>query len=188
MMQWFWSSVRSKNQGISLVEIVLVLAVSAFLFLALASLLLRTSVTKTANENLLTAITLAEDVLERIRKQSIDNFDGLATFIDQNDINDTFTLFFSSESFRTQFYLSETLPEALNRLPKAKDDSYITFTVTQRGASNGIEKISVAVVVRWQEPTGWTKVSEATTRSVQDKEYVLRMDIAKNGLGAFLKQ
>ncbi|NSW77066.1 MAG: prepilin-type N-terminal cleavage/methylation domain-containing protein [Candidatus Atribacteria bacterium] len=50
MMQWLWSSIRSKNQGISLVEIVLVLAVSAFLFLALASLLLRTSVTKAANE------------------------------------------------------------------------------------------------------------------------------------------
>jgi type II secretory pathway pseudopilin PulG len=167
-----WSLFWKKDRGFSLVEVVLVLAVSIFLFTALTFLLLRTGVTKLANENVLAASTLAEDVLERIRKKSVDDFDGLTALIGSND-----TLEIPLSTFVTQ------VPD------RFKDRSSIIFEVLQRNPSNTVEKVSARVIIKWKEAKGWSGSGGGggTVRNVQEREYVLNINIAKSGLRTFLK-
>ena len=147
---------------------------------------MRTSITKLANENLLAASTLAEDVIERIRRKSVDDFDGLAALIGSND---TIEIPFNSSTFADQFYPQGPLPQVLNRLPGAKDSSSIIFEVLQRTSSSVIEKISAKAIIKWKEAKGWSAPEDGgnTVRNVQEQEYVLRINLARSGLRVFLK-
>ena len=182
----FFLRFRDGDRGVSLVEVVMAVAIGGFLFVSLILLFLRTGFIKWYNENVLTASTLAEDVIEHIRRKSIDDFEGLANFINEKvDSEDAFELYFSSQDFKDQFYPSESLPAALDRLPGAKSLSYVRFDVT-RGSSD-IEKLSVKVVIRWKETGRWTRKEDKTLEHSQKREYVLTTTIAKSGLRVFLK-
>jgi len=178
---------RERDQGFSLIEVIVVLGVSALLFTVLVSLLLRTNVIKLANENLLAASTIAEDVLERIRKKSIDDFNALESLIGSNE---SLEIPFNSDTFATQFYPGESLPPALYRLPGAMDNSSLVFEVLLRNPSNGIEKMLVEVIIRWREAKGWSSLAGdggGTVRNVEEREYILSTSIARSGLRVFLK-
>ena len=184
----FFLRFRDGDRGVSLVEVVMAAAIGGFLFVSLILLFLRTGFIKWYNENVLTASTLAEDVIEHIRRKSIgnDDFESLVEFINgKADSEDAFELYFSSQDLKDQFYPSESLPAALDRLPEAKRLSYVRFDIT-RGSSD-IEKLSVKVVIRWKETGRWTKKEDETLEHSQEREYVLTTTIAKSGLRVFLK-
>lgn len=173
--------VTSENRGFSLIEVVVVVAVMALAITSLSFLFLRVNLTKSANEKLLTASTLAEDILEHVRETSINGFSDLTDLIvdgntrvfgpDDTDDSDGFSLLIS------KIYEGETLPAAFYTLRGANSLSYITFEVKERNLFT--EKLLTTVVIRWKE----------IGRSVgeQGREYSLFTYITKYGLKEFIK-
>ncbi len=163
-----------KNRGFSLIEIVVVAAVMALAITSLSLLFLRVNLTKSANEKLLTASTLAEDILEHIREISINGFSDLTDLIGDEE---SLEVYFNSADFAL-LYKDEAA--ALNTLPEAKNLSFITFEVKERNQiNNDIEKLLVMVVIRWKEI--------ARNPGEQEREYSLITYITKSGLREFIK-
>lgn len=192
--------VTSKNRGFSLIEVVVVVAVMALAITSLSLLFLRVNLTKSANKNLLTASTLAEDILEHIRETSIgiEDCSKLAEALivdddtkvfgpDDTDDSDGFASLISLiYGVKTPATL-DTLPEAenlsaaLDTLPEARDLSSVTFEVKERNLiNNAIEKLMVTVVIRWKEI--------ARNPDEQEREYRLTTYITKSGLREFLRE
>ncbi len=182
--------VTSKNKGFSLIEVVVVVAVMTLAITSLSLLFLRVSLTKSANKNLLTASTLAEDILEHIRKTSINGFSDLTDLIgnddtkvkkfgpDDTDDSDGFA------SLISLIYGGKT-PATLDTLPEAKDLSYVTFEVKERNLiNNDIEKLMVKVIIRWKEIARSADEQE----DEQERKYHLTTYITKSGLREFLRE
>ncbi|MDI3543587.1 MAG: hypothetical protein PWP57_1192 [Candidatus Atribacteria bacterium] len=195
--QRFIVTSESKNRGFSLIEIVVVVAVMALAITSLSLLFLRVSFTKSANEKLLTASTLAEDVLEHIRETSIrktstegfpgtDGFSNLTGWLETKLTNgkNSLEVFLNSDDFAYHLakliYKDETLPAALDTLPEAKSLSSVTFEVKERNLiNNAIEKLMVTVVIRWKEIV--------RSAGEQERQYSLITYITKSGLREFIK-
>ncbi|MFY9301818.1 MAG: prepilin-type N-terminal cleavage/methylation domain-containing protein [Atribacterales bacterium] len=194
--QRFIVTSESKNRGFSLIEVVVVAAVLALAVTSLSSLFLRVNLAKSANEKLLTASTLAEDILEHIRETSIrktttegftgvDGFSNLTEWLKTklNSGKNSLEVFFNSDYFASLtplIYKGETLPAAINTLPEAKNLSSVIFEVKERNLiNNDIEKLLVTVVIRWKEI--------ARNPGEQEREYRLATYITKSGLREFIE-
>ncbi|MBC7218085.1 MAG: hypothetical protein H5U36_08115 [Candidatus Caldatribacterium sp.] len=168
------------SEAFSLIEVIIIIAIAGFVVSAIALLALRISLIKSTNENLLTASTLAEDVIERIREKSIDGFSTLQTIIG-NDA-DQKEVYFDSNEFAQLCGSSDIPPEilaALDKLPDSEELSFVRFEVIGRNPLNGsIEKLRVAVVIRWRE---------AARSTDKEREYILTTQISRLGFGKFLK-
>jgi len=166
--------VTSKNKGFSLIEVVVVVAVMALAITSFSLLFLGVNLTKSANKNLLTASTLAEDILEHIRKTSINGFSDLTDLIGSEN---SLEVDFNSADFALLYKDDAT---ALDTLPEAKDLSSVTFEVKERNLiNNAIEKLMVTVVIRWKEI--------ARNPGEQIREYRLTTYITKSGLREFIE-
>lgn len=157
---------REKNKGFSLVEVVVGISISLLILGAILALSLRLTSTKFAGENELLASTIAEDLVEHIRRKSIDNFDDFVKFIEKKN-----GVLHLDQDFISQFYSPEKLPSALNKLPAAQTLSLITV----ESHSNSFE---VNVNIRWRE---------IGRLAQKDREYVLATTITKYGLRSFLQ-
>ncbi len=193
--------VTSKNKGFSLIEVVVVVAVMTLAITSLSLLFLRVNLTKSANKNLLTASTLAEDILEHIRETSIrkmstngfpgtDGFSNLTGWLETKLTNgkNSLEVFLNSDDFAyltTLIYKDETLHAAINTLPEAKNLSSVTFEVKERNLiNNAIEKLMVTVVIRWKEIARNPGEQE---HDQQEREYHLTTYITKSGLREFIE-
>ncbi|BER92621.1 hypothetical protein M15_13650 [Atrimonas thermophila] len=178
------------QKGFSFIEIVIVIAVLALSVTSFSLLFWNNVVTKTANENLIAASAVAENVLEHVKKVSIDNFSALTSFIENNDngnndINDEagiLELNLNSSSFLNTFYQDESglLSETLATLPSAGELSYIHLEIKETNEINGnIEKVLVKATIRWTE-IARPQSSEKT------RQYTLVSYISRYGVGSFL--
>ena len=163
-----------------MIEVIVVIALAGFALLALSSLFLGTNLTKTTNENLLLASNLASDVMEHIKKISINNYDSLQALFKYDDTKTIdFKDIFDATNPMTELY-DDSPPAALNSLPDSKNLSYVYFEVLERNLSNSliVNKILVKIVIKWKE---------ITREQNNEREYSIATYIFKNGLGNFLK-
>ncbi|MGQ9473371.1 MAG: type IV pilus modification PilV family protein [Candidatus Caldatribacteriaceae bacterium] len=157
---------QEKNRGFSLVEVLVAISFSLLILVAVLTLSIRITSMKFASENALIASTIAEDLVEHIRKKSIDDFKGFVEFIERKN-----GILYLDQDFTSQFYSPEGLPAALGKLPAAQSLSSITV----ESQSNSFE---ITVNIRWKE---------IGRPNQKDRNYVLATTIAKSGLRSFLQ-
>jgi prepilin-type N-terminal cleavage/methylation domain-containing protein len=168
------------NKGFSMIEVIVVIALAGFALIALSSLFLGTNLTKTTNENLLLASNLASDVMEHIKKVSINNYESLQELLKYDDTKTIdFKDIFNETNPMTELY-DDSPPASLNSLPDSINLSYVYFEVLERNLSNPliVNKILTKIVIKWKE---------IAREQNNEREYSIATYIFKNGLGNFLK-
>jgi len=173
------TTLKSVSGGFSMIEVIVVIVIAGFALLALSSLFLGTNLTKTTNENLLSASNLAVDVVEHLKKTSINNYNY---FQDLLEIENSKTIYFEdifNEVIPITDLYSDYPPASLNTLAESKNFSYVYFEVLERNSfDNKVNKLLAKVVIKWKE---------ITREQSNEREYSVATYIFKNGLGYFLK-
>ena len=166
------------NKGFSMIEVIVVIAIAGFAIFALSSLFLGTNLTKNANENLLSASNLAADVMEHLKKTSINSYSRFEDLLETaNSQTVDFNDIFSEGALHANLY-DDTPPSSINTLPNSINLSHIYFEVLNRDHNNKANKILIKVVVKWKE---------ISRKQNTEQEYSAATYIFKNGLGYFLK-
>ncbi|QPM67045.1 type IV pilus modification PilV family protein [Atribacter laminatus] len=166
------------EKGFSMIEVIVVIALAGFALFALSSLFLGTNLTKNANENLLLASNLASDVMEHLKKTSINYYNRFEDLLESlNTKTIDFDDIFSVGASYANLY-DDTIPNSFNTLPDSLNQSYIYFEALDRDHNNKATKILIKVVVKWKE---------FSREQNNEQEYSVATFIIKNGLGYFLK-